>query len=283
MFRARERRINGVVVGFLGLLSSVLPCQATPVTLTSAVWAFPGPECGTAGGLCVGSGFPQRGSASFDLEGGIPYTKNISEATATLSGPTASVQGETAGNPFPGAFAQALAEWSVAVMPVGAGLVLKPTLVPVVIQMSAEASASGSSAGAFASAESPFGSAQSCQSFGPTALCNGVINAVGITTFTGMVAPNTPIDLIVFAEGGGVGTSSFQASADPVLTVADELIPGTAINFRDAFAVALPAGVTQSLIPATADIPEPTSFAVLLTGLAGLAVRRVRSPPRKVR
>jgi hypothetical protein len=183
------------------------------------------------------------------------------------------VEGETHGE-FAAASLQAEVEWTVVVSAVTT-LNVNVTTVPVRIAMSVEASASGSMfAEAFASAESPFGSVQACQSVGMTSICDGVTTATGIKTLTGSVEPNIPINLIIFAEGGGVEDSKFEAGADPMVTVANAIIPGTDINYQDAFMVALPSGVTQALSPAPASVPEPSSIGLLVVGGTVLAVWR---------
>jgi hypothetical protein len=63
---------------------------------------------------------------------------------------------------------------------------------------------------------------------------------------SGLVPANTPIPMDVFAAGTfGSNPSVFQAAADPVFAIADELVPGTNINFRDAFTVLVSPDVTR--------------------------------------
>jgi hypothetical protein len=65
----------------------------------------------------------------------------------------------------------------------------------------------------------------------------------------------------------------FQAAADPLFEIADELIPGTDINFRDAFVVTVSPNVVQSVGPGA--VPEPGH---LRAGGGRVVCARVRAP-----
>jgi hypothetical protein len=202
-----------------------------------------------------------------------------SEAAADPFGPNAAVRGETIGAlGLPRAFAMAELDWQAVVTPMGAGLVLSVSQVPVSIAGSVDAAASGDTADALAQLSTPFGSLFSCSAVGAgeAGFCAGITNSTGITTLTGFVAPNIPIDLAVVAVGAAANSANFEAMADPVLAIADALIPGTDINFRDAFTLSVSSDVTQSLTPAAPhDAPEPATLPVLAMGVFALTGWRV--------
>jgi hypothetical protein len=157
-----------------------------------------------------------------------------------------------------------------------------------------EANVVGGGAGfAFAQADSPIGAIRAC-SPGDLEFPGGVSCVTSsANALSGSVAPNTPLSMSVFAVASfGSNPGGFFAAADPLLVIADELIPGTDINFRDAFTVLVSPGVTQSLRttgPAggpppspgsgsTTSVPEPASPFLFGSALLGFAaMRRIRS------
>jgi hypothetical protein len=196
------------------------------------------------------------------------------DASADVFGPNAAVRGEIAGGKSGVGSAEAEVDYEVEVTPVS-GFVLKVFSVPVTFVASVEASASGGPAFAYARAEASFvGSIQACGNL-PDSVCrDSPTNSI-----SGSAPPNTPISVDVFAAGAfGTIPSMFQAEADPVFAIADELIPGTNINFRDAFTLAVSPNVTQSVGSGPAAIPEPATYALLGTGLVALRFVRRRSP-----
>jgi len=250
----------------------------------------------SAGACSVQFGNCPRGtSAALDRNDGFGGGSH-SEAQATPFGPVASVQGEStegmlpSGAITPGLSASAVAEvdWNAMVVPVGAGLVLRVQTVPVTFTANVEATATGEFSAALAEAQWSLpgpGILADCQlgSGLPAnfSLCQGISNTPGVNSLAGNAQPNAVVGFSVHAEGSASQASGFQASVDPVFQIADALIPGTDINFRDAFSVILSSDVTQSLSPATTGVPEPASGWLLVGGLAVLAAlrrRRDRAP-----
>jgi hypothetical protein len=107
-------------------------------------------------------------------------------------------------------------------------------------------------------------------------VCSAAANDVGPTTLTGSVSPGVQFALDVFARGEGRGNSSLQAAADPIFSIASELIPGTNISYVDAFAVVLSPHVVQQLTPATAPVSEPRTLWVLTMGLVSMIAIRCK-------
>jgi hypothetical protein len=216
-------------------------------------------------------------SSAWDFETDDGFIE-VASAAASPFGPVASVVGQSDGGvdhlPFARTFAAAEVDWTVIVTPIGPGLGLPPTQVPVNLQGSVEALAQGQTAAAIAEVTSPFGVLLFCQAVGAgnSGFCAGIDNDSGITTLTGSVAPNLPISLAVTAQGGAVGDSDFQASADPIFSVADALIPGTDINFRDAFVVTFSPDVTQTLGPGIVSVPEPGAMPLLAAGFLVMSI-----------
>jgi hypothetical protein len=257
------------------------------------------------GGLCsfpavfvVGSGLcpslREGGSASSDFTNF--GTMQVMEATAGPIGPVANVQGEMSPVGPPGLFipgsAEAEVDYELEVAPTSA-LAFGVPSVPVTFAADVEANVTGGGAGfAFAQADSPIGAIRAC-SPGDLEFIGGAPCVTSATNvLSGSVAPNTPLGMSVFAVASfGGNPSTFFAGADPILAIADEAIPGTDINFPDAFTVLVSPGVTQSLPtgPAggpppspgggrTTPVPEPASpflFGSVLLGFA--AMRRIHS------
>jgi hypothetical protein len=146
-------------------------------------------------------------------------------------------------------------DWEALVSPTGVGLGLTVSRVLVTFSASVEASASGTAASAIAEATAPFGAITACMaSFSLPGCTNSPTNSI-----SGLVPPNTPFVLMVSAIGGASDDSNFQASADPVIAIADALIPGTDINFRDAFTLSISPDVTQSVTGPGSEVPEPAT------------------------
>ena len=244
--------------------AAVTLLDATPsVGLDGPVCSFPA-VFSEDSGICPS---PHVGtSASEDLTPS-PGRMLELQATATPFGPVASVVGEGSGTPPFSGSAEAEVDYEIEVTPVS-GLVLKVSSVPVTLTAMVEANASGSVDFAYARAEAGFvGTIQACT---VGEVFPGDIPCVSSPTnsISGSAPPNEPIQADVFAVGGG---SMFEASADPLFEIADELIPGTDINFRDAFTVVVSANVTQSAGPGPAPppgVPEPSSALLLAAPLA---------------
>jgi hypothetical protein len=256
------------------------------------------------GGLCsfpavfiLGSGLcpslKEGGSASSDFTNF--GTTQVMEVTAGPIGPVATVQGDMYPVGPPGLFlsgsAEAEVDYEVEVAPTST-LAFGVSSVPVTFSATVEANVTGGGTGfAFARADSPIGDVQACSpglESAPGAPC--ITSATNV--LRGSVAPNTPLSMSVFAVASfGGNPSMFFAGADPILAIADEVIPSADINFRDAFTVLASPGVTLSLPtgPAggpppspggggTTPVPEPAPpflFGSVLLGLA--AMRRIRS------
>ena len=84
-------------------------------------------------------------------------------------------------------------------------------------------------------------------------------------SIAGRVPPDVTQTMTVEAWGIARGDSSFLAAADPMISIADQLIPGTNINYRDAFTVDVSPGVIQDAGGASA--PEPTNLALCAAAL----------------
>jgi hypothetical protein len=82
-----------------------------------------------------------------------------------------------------------------------------------------------------------------------------------LKSFSGSDAYLTPFRVQVGVSGSIGGTAVGSAAADPVIGVANVLIPGTGLSFPDAFHVVLSPGVAQSLSPPSA-VPEPGTLAL---------------------
>jgi len=232
-------------------------------------------------GLCPS--LKEGGSASSDATAF--GTRQVMEATAGPIGPVASVEGDMAPVGRPGLFlsgsAEARVDYEVEVASTST-LTFGVSRVPVMFSADAEANVVGGGAGfAFAEADSPIGAIRAC-SPGDLEFPGGVP----------CVTSPTPLSMSVFAVASfGGNPSTFFAGADPVLAIANALIPGTDIDFRDAFTVLVSPGVTQSLPtgPAggpppspgggsTTSVPEPAPAFLLGSALLGFAaMRRIRS------
>jgi len=243
-------------------------------------------------GLCPS--LKEGGSASSDATAF--GTRQVMEATAGPIGPVASVEGDMAPVGRPGLFlsgsAEARVDYEVEVASTST-LTFGVSRVPVMFSADAEANVVGGGAGfAFAEADSPIGAIRAC-SPGDLEFPGGVPCVTSPTNvLSGSVPPNTPLSMSVFAVASfGGNPSTFFAGADPVLAIANALIPGTDIDFRDAFTVLVSPGVTQSLPtgPAggpppspgggsTTSVPEPAPAFLLGSALLGFAaMRRIRS------
>lgn len=90
----------------------------------------------------------------------------------------------------------------------------------------------------------------------------------------GFVRANDSNQILLGVNEIGTGnaetTVDILASADPIIQIANALIPGTNINFRDAYTLEFSDGVTQGLGTPPSPMPEPSSVALLLVGLGGL-------------
>ena len=181
-------------------------------------------------------------SADFDIDTSLSDSTRLvidMSAAATTFGPVASVLGQTEGRKGV-AIGSAAAEvdYSLSLTPVGPGLVLKVFQIPVTLTANVFASASGSAgAQADVSAIGLPGSVMElvCPAGANPLSCSNFSSPTN--SFSGLVGPNQVISVVVRAFGGGNGDGSFQATADPILSIDDALIPGTAFNFRDAFGV----------------------------------------------
>jgi PEP-CTERM motif len=277
-----KQSLNGciVAVSFALLIARALlvvpSAEAASVTLPGATTLV------GLGGICGFMQFdcpPLRlgSTESIDVTN-LGVRQNL-EATATPFGPTASVQGEISGPRGEELrvtdSAEATVDYEVEVVPVGVGLVLKVASVPVTLMASVEASGGGSLGFVFARVE-VFGAGLSgtivaCGNLPPDVCVDSPTNSI-----TGRVLPNTPISLDLDAVGEATSNGEFQASADPVFAIADAIIPGTSINFRDAFTVEVSPGVTQSLPAPGTPVPEPSTLWLLSVGCAGaFTYRRV--------
>jgi hypothetical protein len=251
---------------------AVTPAAAAVITADAATFVFAGMTCTVQRPFCEVPG----ASTSFDVE----FTnglKEIAEAAATPFGPVVSVRGLSAGPSFASSFAQAEARWEVSITPIGAGLVLQVTAVPVTFQVNAFADASGDDAGAQAGVSSPLGVISVCDMAGPNgSFCDGIDGDSASVALAGNLSPDRVYELDMVAFGGARGNSEFQATADPVLQISDLFIPGTDIRYSDAFIVSVSPDVTQSIAP-LADVPEPGTSSLLVVALAVLLGCRVQA------
>ncbi len=197
------------------------------------------------------------------------------KAENSIAGPVARVDGQIQNirsNAAVVYILEAQVNYEVAVVPVGPGLGLPVPSVPVEIMANVLARADDRTGG-FANA--------SVNVFGGAFLRTGIVVCVALVCansasgrITGFASPDSPLSISLDAvAGAGVdeqgAIAQFQAFADPIVSIADGMIPGTNINFRDAFAIEISPGVTQSRSPA--DVPEPATFVLL--GAALLALR----------
>jgi len=258
-----------------------------------------GANCSFSAVFILGSGLcpslKEGGSASSDVTAF--GTRQVMEATAGPIGPVASVEGDMfpVGPPrlFLSGSAEARVDYEVEVGATSA-VAFGVSRVPVIFSADVEANVIGGGSGfAFAQADSPVGAIRAC-SPGDLEFPGGVPCVTSPTNaVSGSVPPNTPLSMSVFAVASfGSNPGGFFAAADPLLAIANELIPGTDVNFREAFTVLVSPGVTQSVPtgPAggppppspgggsTTSVPEPASpflFGSVLLGFA--AMRRIRS------
>jgi hypothetical protein len=265
----------GCAVLLAAIFGSATPGLAQVTITDAATFVGAGGDCSLEGlfFLLGGEGCPSKTpgtSLAEDFTIG-PVSVTLDSA-ATPFGPVASVEGEvisTASGHGAAVSLLAEADYEAVVTPVGAGLVLHVSSVPVTFTANLEASHHGM-AFAAAFAGTPFG-LSACSPDESDCMTSST------NSFTLSVVPNDPFALGVIAGGGISGVGGFQASADPVLTIADELIPGTDINFRDAFVLDVSPNVTQSLGGGPGPVPEPgmlPSLGGVLVGVLALRARR---------
>jgi hypothetical protein len=94
---------------------------------------------------------------------------------------------------------------------------------------------------------------------------------------SGNVPVNEALEVFLTAAGNATPDGGFEVTADPVVAIEDELIPGTSINYRDAFTLVLSPGVTQSLAPGEAAVPEPATRVPLVVALAAIWFSRAKT------
>jgi hypothetical protein len=266
-------RAIGLAVSLVTACVAATAAGAAAATLSGASTLVGlGGLCSFPAVLIVGSGLcpglREGGSASSDFTN--LGTTQAMEAMAGPIGPVATVQGEMSPVGPPGLFspgsAEAEVDYEVEVAPTST-LTFGVSRVPVMFSADAEANVIGGGAGfAFAEADSPIGAIRAC-SPGDLEFLGGVPCITSpANVLSGSVAPNTPLSMSVFAVASfGGNPSTFFAGADPILSVADELIPGTDINFRDAFTVLVSPGVMQSLPTGPAGGPPPPGVGGTLT------------------
>lgn len=186
-------------------------------------------------------------------------------AEANATGPAATVQGEASGS-LPVNWVErigARTSYWVSLQPQGAGLVLAVTQVPVTIFAHVEATASGAG-GALATVTTPVGGLAACAApAGLEDICPDISHTNAISGMA-RVGDNY---MEVYAAGFLWAEAHFSASADPLMVIDDALIPGTNINYRDAFTLEASPGIVQ-----TAPVPEPAGMALAAAGIALLVL-----------
>jgi hypothetical protein len=151
--------------------------------------------------------------------------------------------------------ARAEVDWQALISPTDVGMGLNVSRVPITFTASVLAIVGGTEGTARAVATAPFGVIQACMStFSLPDCTNSDTNVI-----TGLVFLNTPLLFEVTALGGIDQSSAFSARADPLIEITDELVPGTDINFRDAFTLSLSPDVTQSVTGPESAVPEPAT------------------------
>jgi len=238
----------------------------------------------------------------FQYQGG----SGVGVASADSLGPFAHVQGESHG--LGGISALSQVSYYTDVSALAAGIPYCSSAgcdVPVTLQFQLQATASASGLEAAADAEATVdayfggvgdvlggsetmqcvsnGPTPSCTTFASTPVTTGVVFVNGISDLSDQVlikisaggSAGGTCDLRGTICGGGVSNGSFNVAADPIVQIADELIPGTNINYRDAFALSFSDGVTQGLGGQTT-APEPGAFSLVLIGIGILLVTRKR-------
>ena len=76
--------------------------------------------------------------------------------------------------------------------------------------------------------------------------------------------------VIVDSPCQGRSNGTFLALADPIVQIADELIPGANINYRDAFSLSFSPGVVQGV----GNVPEAATGGLMLLGIAFVSLMR---------
>jgi hypothetical protein len=279
-----------------GAVLSTEPATSAPVTLSEpGFFAVTSPiVCDLLIVISGCGGSPVPGtSANFEFNDPATGSFTVLDATNAPTGPFASVQGHaffaSGAGPFSVQRGSAGAEVSYQMRLVPAAGMPVPRFVPITVTASFDAHASGD---AVAEGEVTVGNRApdgtgllgqaACNFSGP--LCTFVTP----DTLDLMVDPFGPIDIIVFAGGFAEALepgidSSFDARADPVVSISDALIPGTDIKFRDAFTLAISPGVTQSVGAGPGAVPEPGTWLLFAAGLGWLlGIARCRGAQRAI-
>jgi hypothetical protein len=243
-------------------LVSISSVKANTLTLPDASSGV-----GVAGYLCSSVEFfssvvrvncpSLKPGASTGFDGELPDGTTVSgrATTALLFGPAASVQGN-------GGSLWAEVDYFAEVVPapgIGIPVGILPSVVPVTFTASVRAAAGGDLTWGFARAAMGYvGAIDACVNF---------FFAVGqmcvsspTNSLTGNVPINVQVPLSVTAAGNAPPDGGFEVTADPVFAIADELIPGTNINFRDAFTFEISPNVTPSVTPGPTAVPEPATL-----------------------